>query len=175
VPFDSKSKKAQYAKDYTARPEIAERRRKNFAVWREQNKERITALDAKRRLEKRAQILVANARCRARAIDVAFDLDKHTPEIQQRLDLGVCELTGEPFDFSPGRTFASPSIDRIDPAKGYTYSNIRVVLFMVNTALGNWGEDVLRRVMTRWIERTATASLQARRRGSSKRSAKREA
>ena len=163
MPFDSKTKKSKYSKEYTSRPEVAERRRRNFAAWRQRNKEHIAAVGAKRRLEKRAQILVANARSRARSIGIPFDLDAYIEKIQHRLDLGVCEVTGEPFDITPGRTFASPSIDRIDPSKGYIYSNIRVVLFMVNTALGNWGEDVLRQVMTNWLDRTLSVSRRRKR------------
>lgn len=109
--------------------------------------------EAKRRLEKRAMCLIATTRTRARKRGLDFDLHSHVAELQARIDMGVCELTGEPFDLSPGRKFNSPSLDRIDPRCGYTYDNVRVVLNLVNAALGDWGGDTLRAVMLRWLSR----------------------
>lgn len=54
---------------------------------------------------------------------------------------------------SPGRKFNSPSLDRIDPSGGYTYDNVRVVLHLVNQALGDWGVETLSTVMRRWLSR----------------------
>jgi hypothetical protein len=46
---------------------------------------------------------------------------------------GKCKLTGIDFDLvSPGRSIFSPSIDRIEPAKGYVTDNCRFILFGVN-------------------------------------------
>lgn len=105
-----------------------------------------------RKLEKRAQCLVGTVRTRCRKRGLEFDLGAHVAEIQRRIDAGVCELTGVPFDLSPGRKFSSPRIDRIDPRKGYTYDNIRIVLNLVNAALGDWGEVTLREVMQKWLK-----------------------
>ena len=95
--------------------------------------------------------LVATIKHRAKKRKLEFDLDQHISEIQSRIDLGVCEITGSPFDLSPGRKYNSPSIDRIDSNRGYTYDNIRVVLNLVNAALGDWGEHILRSVMSKWL------------------------
>ena len=162
----SMTRKKEYQVEYCARPEIAERRRANFKRWKESNQPHVSAQAAKRRLEKRAMILVANARDRARKRKLPFDLDAHIPEIQARLDLGVCEMTGEPFDFTPGRKFNSPSIDRVVPSAGYIYGNIRVVLYLMNCAMGNWGEEALLRVAGKW---TAMQSVSRRRKRSLKR------
>lgn len=69
-----------------------------------------------------------------------------TPEwLTKKLEAGVCELTGLPFDLSSGgknipKLFA-PSLDKINAKnKNYSYKNTRVVLFAVNCALGSFGE-----------------------------------
>jgi hypothetical protein len=46
---------------------------------------------------------------------------------------GRCQLTGLPFVVSTGSNNAySPSIDRIDSAKGYTPDNCRFILWAIN-------------------------------------------
>jgi len=59
---------------------------------------------------------------------------------------GRCELSGIPFDLT--RTvvgFYSPSIDKIDPDKGYLPDNCRFVLFSVNGFKSNGTDlDVIR-------------------------------
>ena len=90
-----------------------------------------------------ARALVDGARKRAAKKGIAFDLYEHLKEIQARLQLGVCELTGLPFEIGRGHHWASPSIDRIEATGPYLYGNVRLVLHGYNNALGNWGEEVL--------------------------------
>lgn len=70
--------------------------------------------------------------------------------IQERLDRGVCEVTGLPFVIesrlvkSAIREPWSPSLDKKDPLQGYTPENTQVVVWAYNTAKGSWKhEDVL--------------------------------
>jgi hypothetical protein len=62
---------------------------------------------------------------------------------------GRCELTGVPFsDHRPlgcKRAPFAPSVDRIDPRRGYLMENCRLVCFAVNVALNQWGEETMRR------------------------------
>ncbi len=104
------------------------------AEWRERNREN---------LRDRAQIFHYQTRAktpwkhilRSRFRDalkrgIPFEL---TPEWAAKRWTGCCELSGVPFDLT--RTvvgFYSPSIDRIEPAKGYLPNNCRFVLFSVN-------------------------------------------
>lgn len=153
MPYADAEAKRAYQRKYTGRDDVKARRRETFREWAEKNREKRLANEARRRLEKRAMVLVATVRTRARKRGLDFDLDQHIAEIQRRIDLGVCEVTGQPFDLSPGRSFNSPSIDRIYCSKGYTHENTRIVLNLVNAALGDWGEETLRKVMSEWLSK----------------------
>lgn len=60
--------------------------------------------------------------------------------ILDKLKLGVCEVTGIPFDFDKPKTTCknpfSPSIDRINPNLGYCKSNVRIVIWQFNLMKG---------------------------------------
>lgn len=74
------------------------------------------------------------------------DGNELTPEwILEKLSAGVCEVTGLPFTYSTeSRNPWSPSLDRIDPMKGYTLENTRVVVWIYNTAKNVFSDqDVL--------------------------------
>jgi hypothetical protein len=62
---------------------------------------------------------------RAITIDLAF--------VVERLERGVCEVTGLPLDFTSNSPFV-PSLDRRDNAQGYTPENTQVVVLMYNSA-----------------------------------------
>lgn len=85
----------------------------------------------------RATRLAALKRGYCKKNGIEYDLDRDW--ILERLR-GTCEITGLPFKHQkhvpgkskPGPGPKSPSIDRIDPAKGYTKDNCRMVLHCVN-------------------------------------------
>jgi hypothetical protein len=90
----------------------------------------------------RASILLNSSKKRAqkRGLDHSLDLEW----IYKRLKAGVCEVTGIPFKFDycyqndgqgQQRSF-SPSLDRIDPEKGYTKENTQLVVWVYNAAKG---------------------------------------
>ena len=89
--------------------------------------------------------LLNYAHDRARAEGVTFDLDREW--LKPKLDAGVCEVTGLPYQsVAPGkhRTHPyAPSLDRIVAGGPYTKDNVRLVLFAVNRAMSDWGEEVL--------------------------------
>ena len=108
-------------------------RRDRPALYRQLDRQRHAAAD------RRAYHLVRTARCRAAEKGWAFDL---TPQwVQERLERGVCEVTGLPFDMPLGdgtgraRAFG-PSLDRQDNGRGYTTDNVKVVCWMYNAAKG---------------------------------------
>lgn len=142
--------KRAYQREYARRPDVKERRRDNYRKWAARNKEKLLLKEANRRLTKRGQCLVANCRTRAKKRGLPFDLDDHVDAVQERIDAGHCEITGCVFDLSPGKSWNSPSIDRISPEKGYTYDNIRLVCNAINAAMGDWGEGVVWEMFKSW-------------------------
>jgi hypothetical protein len=69
------------------------------------------------------------------------DLDK---EWMYKKYIGLCEVTGLPFDYSyplKGSDYThnhfAPSVDRTDNNKGYTKDNCKVVVWIYNRAKGN--------------------------------------
>lgn len=104
---------------------------------------------------RRAQIVLASCRTRAKHRGLRFDLTREW--IQTRLELGKCELSGATFDLvlsQTGRALPmAPSIDRIDNRKGYTQDNCRVILWCLNRALGEEGEDFMLPIWQRVLER----------------------
>lgn len=92
-------------------------------------------------IETRASKLVAAAKSRAKDRGLPFDLDVEW--VLERLEVGICQLSGKPFDLSEKRSMNTPSLDRIDPKGGYVKTNTRVILFGLNAALGTWGQEKL--------------------------------
>lgn len=120
---------------YEADPKLTKARSKQYY----QN-----AKAARGTARRRAQMLTTSARTRAKERGIPFDLT--TDWVQFQLDLGVCELSGLPFEMalSGGRPHPhAPSLDRIDNTKGYLQSNCRIILWCLNLALNEWGEDVM--------------------------------
>jgi hypothetical protein len=91
------------------------------------------------RRQHRAKQLVRRAKERAKQKGIAFDLDGYLTEIQCRIDNGLCEVTGLPLNLEGGRTWDSPSLDRIEPKGPYLYSNVRIVCHAINMAMADWG------------------------------------
>jgi hypothetical protein len=103
----------------------------------------------------RGKLLAGECRRRCARKNLPCDLENHLPELEKRVQSGRCEMTGVPFDFhAKGTAWNSPSLHRIVPAKGYTFSNIKVICFAMNAALGNWGEEPLKKIATEWLRKT---------------------
>lgn len=54
-----------------------------------------------------------------------------------------CALTGMPieYDTRQSRDPFAPSIDRVDSDGGYTIDNVRVTVYIANTAANNFGDE----------------------------------
>lgn len=79
----------------------------------------------------RANRLLRSAR--SRACRHGLELSLTLEWIEDRLEAGVCELTGIHFTDAPRHPFL-PSLDRIDPSRGYSPDNCRAILWMLNAA-----------------------------------------
>jgi len=91
----------------------------------------------------RAHRLITHAKSRAKKKRIKFNLDVN--EIEDKLNFGLCEKTGIPFDFSANgkkgtRSIYTPTIDRINPSMGYTSANTQVVIMAYN-GLKSTGTD----------------------------------
>lgn len=67
--------------------------------------------------------------------------------IKEKLETGICEVTGLPFElvYGKGKVPWSPSLDQIIPGNGYTPENTRVVVWLYNSAKNIFtDEDVLK-------------------------------
>jgi hypothetical protein len=151
-----------YLKDWRARN--PDRVKAYYKAYKELNHERYQQSQDKGklnyRLKYRVRVLIQGVQGRARRKHLPFDLRDHEAELAARLEAGHCELTGLPFaPYGPrsrdhrAKIWNTASFDRIEPAKGYVYSNIRVICFGMNMALGWWGEEVLRQMVTAWLAR----------------------
>lgn len=95
----------------------------------------------------RAIKMLHNAKARAEKHGGKVTISKDW--ICKKLEAGVCELTGLPFDLKPSdksfRNPFSPSLDRKDNNnRDYTPENTRVVLSFINIALSDHNvEEVL--------------------------------
>jgi hypothetical protein len=108
--------------------------------YRQKNKDSIKEYIRKNCLRR----LLDKARFRTKRKNLQFDL---TVEWLQERYTGRCELTGIEFQFgTEGRSPITPSLDRIDSSKGYTKDNIRIVIWALNRAIGEYGIDVYERI-----------------------------
>lgn len=124
----AKARSAQWGRDNTERARV---RRHH---WKEHNRGRLHHYHAKVRATKKG---------------LPFNL---TVEHVQSLMDGGCCLTGIPFEwYNKKRTWNSPSLDRIDNAKGYVIGNVRAVLWCLNAAFGDWGEEAFAKVAEAYL------------------------
>lgn len=124
------------------------------AEWRERNRDYLKEKGRQRRLQNRAKCLVAGARVRARNRNIPFDVSPNEVDrLQSIIDAGKCEITGTALILSGPRSPASPSLDRITPARGYVDGNLRIVCHAINAAMGDWGEQALLEIIAPWILR----------------------
>lgn len=88
--------------------------------------------------------------CKKRAADKQLPFDLTAEWIRAAIERGHCEVTGICFDLQRAKWFKNPfgpSVDRVDPALGYTKANCRIVVECFNSARGEWGDGILKRLM----------------------------
>ena len=92
--------------------------------------------------------MIARTKHGAAARGLRFDLTEIDVNNLIKRASGRCEVSRIPFRYSKqnpqwSRNPWGPSIDRIDSRQGYFFDNCRLVCLAVNTALNEWGDDVL--------------------------------
>ncbi len=101
----------------------------------------------------RAKELVNAANGRARNKNLLFELDFKWAE--RILSKGKCQLTDIEFILEIPENSSdpqAPSIDRINPKKGYTKRNCKIVLWCVNTAKGEMSMRKYKAITKRILE-----------------------
>jgi len=138
-------------------------REEKYKRKKAQEEERARQKEERRRARKILSLKTEYSRlkrasCKARAKQRGLEFSLSLSFLQSRIDSGVCEISGIPFDVSPPekhgvRRWNCPSIDRIDSSKGYTEDNCRVILYCLNMAFADWGEDVFRGAVLAWLRK----------------------
>lgn len=118
---------------------------------RAKNKDAYKAREANDRLRNKGKYILYGIRRTCRANGLECDLTREW--IEERLSKGVCEMSGLPFEITQKRGKNSPSVDRIVPGGPYTVENCRLVLWSVNQALCNYGEDYVLSVFASILKR----------------------
>ena len=96
-------------------------------------------------------------RQRSKALGIGFDLDLPFLIELWESQGGMCALSKLPMEHRAtkherGAGPYSASVDRINPRLGYTKGNVRFLLFAVNTALNEWGDDIVIPIMKAVVE-----------------------
>lgn len=86
----------------------------------------------RRRREHPALVMWQRARQRSQRLKVPFALPRDGLIIPS-----VCPVLGVPLEVGERRSECSPSLDRIDPARGYVPGNVRVLSDRANRLKGN--------------------------------------
>lgn len=69
-------------------------------------------------------------------------------DVEEMIDPMLCSVTGVKLSWDwndKGRNPWRPSIDRIDPSKGYVKDNVRVVCWAYNAAKNEWSDAVVQK------------------------------
>jgi len=120
-----------------------ERAAANSAAWAKANPDKVRSRVERhsRRPKQIARSLLGAARRRAAEYQIGFTLTAEW--IVQKIEQGNCPVTGHRFSLEP-RSPWRPSIDRIEPSRGYTPDNCQVVCCIYNFAKHNYRHsDVL--------------------------------
>lgn len=95
----------------------------------------------------------ARNRCKARCLP--YDIDyTYLLELWNKQE-GRCALTNidmETGSSIPRKPF-TVSVDRIEPSRGYTKGNVRLVCLIVNVSLGDFGEEAFRQMAEAYLSR----------------------
>lgn len=129
--FNSKEYQRDYylthKEKYVPNPE---NKRRNDKKYQEKNRDKILIARSKWRIDNYEKDLYIQTRKRSNRNHIPFDLDINDiiiPECCPYLKFGLTRIAGQ------GRVWTNPSIDRIDPHKGYTKGNIEIISMLANS------------------------------------------
>ncbi len=99
--------------------------------------------------KKYARQLIKSAKKRAKKNGREISISKEW--VKERLEKGVCEVTGVKFLYNKKEKYKSapyvPSLDRIDSTKGYTPDNTQVVCNFFNICKWQWDHEDFTKIL----------------------------
>lgn len=121
MPFKDKEKAKEYHKEYN---------RQYMRDWHRNNPEASKARDIAWRTKNPQKRLVLCTRQSAKLKGLEHNIDETDLTLPE-----YCPLVGIKIDYSAGtgKTMDKPSVDRIDPTKGYIKGNVEVMSSLANT------------------------------------------
>lgn len=153
MPYaDPQSERAIRSMRRASRKYYYENREKEIArssAWNKANKERVAANAVIRRSKKMSpeKVLWWNARNRSKRLGVEFSISVEDISVPEQ-----CPVLGIPLVVATGHAKdGSPSIDRIDPSKGYVTGNVAIISHKANTIKNNASLGDLKKVVS-WLE-----------------------
>jgi hypothetical protein len=139
------------ARDARYRSEAGVRIREKHKLYIHDHPEEVRRWRNANRLRHRAKYLLYGIKKKCKNEGLEFNLTEAW--LDARLQNGICEMSGLSFDMIAKRGANSPSVDRKNPTGGYTQENCRVILWFINRALSNYGEDYAISIFSKVIER----------------------
>jgi hypothetical protein len=111
---------------------------------------------------RQTSVMLCGAKRRAKEKKLEFNIDK---EHVRSLIVTHCPILGIPLEWSTRRgngsniTVGSPSLDRIDPTKGYTKGNVWIISHRANTIKNNATHEELK-LVTKAVGEALVKSLE---------------
>ncbi len=124
-------------------------------------REREKTRGIKSRTSPRGRAAVMHSHAKGRAQRKKMDFDLEIGWIEEKLEIGICELTGIKFQLTTGDNPYAPSLDRIDSSKGYTKDNVKVVTVAINMMRNRWDDEVIKNVMLHYLKKNEYWALKA--------------
>jgi len=105
--------------------------------WSRHNKEKVAEYRKEQRATAHGRAVSLAKSCRNRCKDRGIQYELHYTWVEEQI-LEGCSITGHKFDLtelSPQHMLC-PSLDRIDPTKGYTKENTQIICWCINALKG---------------------------------------
>jgi len=150
---------AEYSAKYRADPKNADKLQAKYLRHRGRHPEKNRAKQREHRARNRDLALFRSAQSRAKTREWDFTITRQW--LRAKLEANVCEATGLAFANGEyvGAGHADPfsaSLDRRDSTKGYTPENCRLILWGLNMALSQWGDQVYAEIATAYLSKKAS-------------------
>lgn len=134
-------RKQRYAKDPEGHKRKARERyhqnKPRARAWYYKNKQHVKEYEQRLRgtIKGRARKTACQRKKEAKRRNIPYDLTTEDLVQQWQKQGGICTISGVkmPLDTLKGLRPESPSLDRVDPSKGYVKGNVEWVCFRVNT------------------------------------------